>query len=275
MLWCRSLIKVYLNGRAGNQLFQYAAARALSVMHNVPICYDVSAFKGRHSHYILNHFNTSGRLVGVLDNLAFCGAGVEKYEEQDDRYDPEFFSLGPKSSIKGYFQSEKYFSGIEDQIKDELEIKHLVLSRDDLGFELKIKNINSIAVHIRRTDYVGSAWDVCGKEYYYQAAAYIKKRVDDPVYFIFSDDIDWCRKNIHLGVTHYVESDASKTSTIKDLYLMAKCKHLIIPNSSFSWWGAWLCGNPNKIVVSPDRWSTGGEFSIVDKTCGFWHTLDV
>jgi len=263
------LIKVRLHGRLGNQLFQYAAARSLSLKNDSPLYFDFSSY-GR-KHYMLDYFNISGKPVGAIEKMKFFGRKNFIYEESDDYYDSRFLDLCGNVSVKGYFQSEKYFSDVKEEISEELSIRNLILSRNDLDFEKKIRESNSVAVHIRRSDYVGSAWDVCGEEYYYEAEAYIKDRVDIPVYFVFSDDINWCRQNIRLGETYYVESDASKLSTIKDLHLMSSCKHLIIPNSSFSWWGAWLCKNPNKIVVAPDRWSVNSEFSIADKICSFWH----
>ncbi len=126
---------------------------------------------------------------------------------------------------------------------------------NDLGFDYlnSIKNSNSVSLHVRRGDYLKiKNINVLDVDYYMKAVDYIKKNVEKPMFYIFSDDLDWCKNNLgFLNNCNYV--DLTQTE-IDDLKLMSFCQHNIIANSSFSWWGAWLNQNPKKIVIAPKEW---------------------
>lgn len=118
-----------------------------------------------------------------------------------------------------------------------------------------IQSVNSVSIHFRRGDYIGNRIHETDKtEYYKEALNIIQSKVENPVYFVFSDDINWIRENFKTSFeTHYIDFNDSE-SNYEDLKLMSSCKHNIIANSSFSWWGAWLNSNPDKIVISPKKW---------------------
>jgi hypothetical protein len=121
-----------------------------------------------------------------------------------------------------------------------------------------IKNKNSVAIHIRRGDYLNNPkaryfHGILGEDYYKKSISYIKKRVNNPFYFIFSDDVELVKKTFFFfNKKNYIFIDTK--SSIDDLHLMSNCKHFIIANSTFSWWGAWLSKNKHKIICAPKRW---------------------
>ncbi|MCK4744844.1 alpha-1,2-fucosyltransferase, partial [Candidatus Parcubacteria bacterium] len=176
-------------------------------------------------------------------------------KEQHSHFDSKILKLIGNIYLDGYWQSEKYFKNIENSIRKEFTLKNdLQLKAKKLL--RKIKNTESISIHIRRNDYISHKpanqyHGVCHLSYYKKAINVIIKKIDDPHFFVFSDDIDWCKKNLKIKFpTIFVEGNKD----YEDLILMSKCKHNIIANSTFSWWGAWLNNNPNKIVIAPKKW---------------------
>ena len=111
-----------------------------------------------------------------------------------------------------------------------------------------------MSIHIRRTDYIGNPLhdNICTLEYYKSATYLIKKNIKDPIFFVFSDDIEWCTKNLFINDAIFIEGNINKNS-YKDMQLMTACKCNIIANSSFSWWAAWLNSYEKKIVITPNR----------------------
>lgn len=158
----------------------------------------------------------------------------------------------------GYFQSYKYFDNFRSLILKEFQFSEKHLSENTKDIARKIKDCNSISVHVRRGDYLngfyyGLLGKVCDMNYYKRAIDIVKSKVLDPHFFVFSDDPDFISDNFELGDTDIITFNRGKDSW-QDMYLMSICKHNIIANSTFSWWGAWLNNNSNKIVVAPDRW---------------------
>lgn len=155
---------------------------------------------------------------------------------------------------KGYWQSHQYFNGIEQTLRDKLvfpaidEEKNLTL----LG---KMAGKETVSIHIRRGDYNNhpNLGGICDLEYYRNAIERIKDNVTQPLFIIFSDSIEWCQENINIPDAIYVDWNTGHLS-YRDMQLMSLCQHNIIPNSTFSWWGAWLNQNPNKIVIAPNKW---------------------
>lgn len=154
----------------------------------------------------------------------------------------------------GAFQSEKYFYDIRDIIRQELEFP---IIKDELNkkIEKEIRNSNSVSIHVRRGDYLKDKGlgGLVPLKYYQNAIEYIKSKIDNPCFFVFSNDIEWCKQNLDLENCYYIDWNKGKES-YRDMQLMSLCKHNIIPNSSFSWWGAWLNNNPDKIVIAPEKW---------------------
>jgi hypothetical protein len=162
--------------------------------------------------------------------------------------------------LDGFWQSEKYFLSIKDLIKESFSLDHFASDVDPVFLET-IGNKNSISVHVRRGDYVSNNISnefhgLCSMSYYENAFKYIHDNIRDPYFFVFSDDIEWCRKNLNLSSNDaFFVTNKGPQAAFKDLYMMTKCKHHIIANSSFSWWGAWLGKTTeNEIVIAPEEW---------------------
>lgn len=160
-----------------------------------------------------------------------------------------------KKYLLGYWLNAGYFSPIADTVRQAFVFQDI----DDanLGIASEMHCVNSVSIHVRRGDYLKHSghFCTCGMDYYHEAVDYIKARVSDPVFFVFSDDVEWCRMNFpSLGVDFRIITCNKGKDSYKDMYLMTQCSHNIIANSTFSWWGAWLNENPDKIVIAPDRW---------------------
>jgi hypothetical protein len=161
--------------------------------------------------------------------------------------------------LEGFWQHHKYYNTIKPQLLEEFTLKEeYKVGLPALISEIE-KNDHSVSLHIRRGDYVSDPnnldwFGVMPPDYYYQAVDYIKKRISNPVYYIFSDDLDWVKENIRIdGQVVYVDIEGGKKDYL-ELYAMSKCRHQVIANSSFSWWGAYLNNRPEKIVIAPARW---------------------
>lgn len=170
-------------------------------------------------------------------------------------YKNEIFKNKKNMYILGCPQSEKYFFNIKEKIKYIYNFPEIFDEKNKKILNL-IKKSNSISIHIRRGDYINEPGlgGMISKKYYIEAIEYIKEKIIDPVFYVFSNDINWCKENLKIDFPiYYIDWNKGKES-FRDMQLMSLCKHNIIPNSTFSWWGAWLNSNPNKIVVAPERW---------------------
>ena len=270
---------VKLMGGLGNQLFQYAFGRRLSILHETPLKLDAGAFVSSHSRvYALRLFciqeafatpleiarvkKRSGDLMGIRFRMAqkvmpYYRRSVLR-ESQLGPYDPNVLRAPSDVYLDGYWQSEKYFADIEDVIRREFVIKREpdMWNRD---MAERIASTESVSIHVRRGDYVSDAetsriHGACDLDYYCRCVRILAKRVVDPHFFVFSDDPQWVVQNLLLGypTTFVTHNDAARG--YEDLRLMSLCKHNIIANSSFSWWGAWLNPNLRKIVLAPRQW---------------------
>lgn len=258
------MIVVVVKGGLGNQLFQYAFGRSLSKKYNTVLKLDLSKYKWTPSRkYGLKYFN-------IVENIAT--AEDIKYASGEYKYNEKVFSYNPKlynysiGYFNGYFQSEKYFGGIRDFIKKEFKLKNKIkcISDDILR---DISKQNSISLNVRRGDYMsgstGSTHGFCGLDYYNRAIQYIESRVKKPVFYVVSDDINWVKSNIktknplvYIAKKYEVYGDGNviNDTDYEDLIAISYCKHHIIGNSTFAWWGAWLGKYKDKIVVCPTKW---------------------
>jgi hypothetical protein len=276
------MIVAKLTGGIGNQMFQYAAARRISYVNNAQLHLDLSWFSefglDANRKYELEVFNIvseiatpsdiaafktrkqnpfSRRLPNFLKNIAFHTNQthiIEKYFS----FDPAILNIKDNVYLDGYWQSEKYFIDIEQIIRREFTFKVDPTERNRQTSNI-IASSESVAVHIRRGDYVtlaqaNSFHGLCPPEYYQLAADEIKKQVNMPVFFVFSDDIEWVKDNVKLDYKTIFIDHNDPDQGYEDLRLMSLCRHHIIANSSFSWWGAWLNPSPKKIVVAPRIW---------------------
>lgn len=274
------MIIVKLQGGLGNQLFQYATARALAQWHGSSVTFDLSSLQKTSS--ALSHTSRAFELAAfgiqpvqppLLDRLALGmqripyrnqvkklvrgWRDITEYQESDTMaYEPFLTEKTTANTyLVGYFQSERYFKTIENTVRQELNFVHQIPKS-----ETELSNIqNKVSLHIRRGDYVtnpqaNQLHGLCSLEYYHRAAAYLASRLGSAHFVIFSDDQAWVRENLLLPYpVTFVEGNQGWNS-YKDMQLMSQCHHHIIANSSFSWWGAWLNPSPDKIVIAPDRW---------------------
>lgn len=265
---------VHIMGGLGNQLFQYAYGRSLSVKYGADLFLDDSFFADYEWHdYSLKPFQLQAAIASAADCAALkqqprgllfragkkLGMCQDRFvEEAGLLYNEAYRSVRPSAYVSGYWQSEKYFAHIADLIRQDLRIV-IPPSAANAAMLQQIQASNAVALHIRRGNFVhvpevNKVHGTCSPEYYAAAIAYITERVADPVFYIFSDDLAWAKAHLNMQYpTVFVDlNDAAHD--YEDLRLMQQCRHQITANSTFSWWGAWLNTNPNKIVVAPKQW---------------------
>lgn len=278
---------VRLEGGLGNQLFQYAAGRTIAVETNKKLLLDTSAYRAdRLRCYQLDHFAIAARPLGAGDVplLKLRRSRLRRFLPRRARVEivreefparvpiwpePESASDRGPPYLIGYWQSERYFAAIADTIRREVRVNVAPEGRNARLLD-EIAAGDAVAIHVRRGDYVSNPvatayHGLCGLEYYEAAIRRLAGSVPRPHCFVFSDDLDWVRANLDTG--HPTTFVGHNTDTPwEDLRLMAACRHFIVANSSFSWWGAWLGEWPGKQVIAPARWfraDHGGEVEIV------------
>jgi hypothetical protein len=284
------MIIVRILGGLGNQLFQYAAARSLAEQHNTIVKLDITGFKD----YQLRNFDL--RALGLPFEFATNDEIVKWkaknsfqriqsyltpygwrrfYKQPYFHYDTRFNKLGDNVYLQGFFQSEQYFLPIKSIVRKEYSIAEPLIQKvKALGTELKEQP--SVALHIRRGDYKNEETlryhGIVPTTYYQQAVQLVQSRIKNPQFYIFSDDAQWVKDNLKLEQATIVSGALSQTH-FEDLYLMSQCRHNIIANSSFSWWGAWLNDHPEKIVIAPQKWFNEGPKDIQDLHPDGWIKL--
>lgn len=184
---------------------------------------------------------------------------VDRTVEDNFIYYPGIFSSVENNELySGTWQSEHYFQNVKSKVRQTYIFNEKLISQKTKNVLNLINNSESVSIHIRRGDYLNSSYidgfsNICSLEYYERAISLIKEKINNLRFFVFSDDQDWVRKNLLIENAEYITHNVEKDSW-QDMYLMSKCKHNIIANSSFSWWGAWLNENKEKIVIAPKLW---------------------
>ncbi len=277
-----------IQGGLGNQMFQYAMGRSLSLENNAEVKFCIDSFSQYQSH---NGFELQ-RVFGIelpvasLDELknvlnfgrsnpflrrALTKDSLKAIRGSKYKLDPEsgynsalINSLGSDAYLHGYWQSEKYFSKYSDQIRKDF---HFANPLDGVNAALmaQIQAFNSVSIHVRRGDYVSNpktftTHGVCGIDYYQKAIQLMESQVNEPRFFVFTDDIKWAKQEL---LTRYPQMTIVDQNLgldcYKDMQLMSACSHHIIANSSFSWWGAWLNPSDAKLVIAPKHWFANGK----------------
>ncbi|MFA6094593.1 MAG: alpha-1,2-fucosyltransferase [Candidatus Paceibacterota bacterium] len=242
---------IKLQGGLGNQMFQYAHGRMLE-LSGKKVIFDISFFNGSKAkidtarNFKLDNFNIETKAVFVSKKTPLLDI-LKKIQRK----------LGFKQEC--FFQNEKYFKNEEEQVRREFTLKNPPTDAAEKVLQQISTAKNSVSLHIRRGDYVNNKetnayHGVCSPEYYNRAISVLKEKLGHLSLFVFSDDIEWVKNNLTFPFpTEYV----SKHEIIdcEELILMSHCKHNIIANSTFSWWGAWLNKNPEKIVMAPKQWA--------------------
>ncbi len=267
------MIIVRLRGGLGNQLFQYAAGKALADHYSVPLKLDTYTYsKHKYRKFELDNFKIDCQIASRKEVHQFTGSNfIARYLHKRNNfinnqkifaqpyfhYYPGFFQLPSDIYLSGYWQSERYFASIKPMLGQLITPKRQISHQNQKKIE-EIKQYNAVSVHIRHGDYVTNPkynqfFGTLDRDYYLKAISHIRQNTLSPRFYLFSDDQDWVSKEFgDLEDCHAVDINRGDDSYL-DLILMSYCKHHIIANSTFSWWGAWLNFNPDKIVIAPQK----------------------
>jgi hypothetical protein len=263
------LIKV--TGGLGNQMFIYAfylqmKKRFPSTRIDISDMVHYNVHYGYEMHRVFAlpevEFRINQSLKKVLEFLFFKTILERKQKGSMLPYTKKY--VWPLIYFKGFYQSEKYFADIKEEIRNTFTFDLTQVSRQSLQMMDKIAADEcAVSLHIRRGDYLSSRhWQaigsICQLPYYQNAIAEIKNRIEKPSFYVFSDDIAWVKEHIRLDNAEYVDWNKGEDSW-QDMMLMSKCRHHIICNSTFSWWGAWLNPRKDKIVIAPSQWTQNAD----------------
>jgi hypothetical protein len=294
------MIITRLQGGIGNQMFQYATGRRLAHVLKTRLKLDVSGFQYESFRdYALDNFSIKAdiadeaeilvckpekkgpirRLFNRMQGRQILSGGRQYryFKEKFFRFDPEVLNLGDNVYLDGYWQSEKYFADVTPIIRQEFRIKE---PQSQANSELckTICSKESVSIHVRRGDYVSNALvssihGTCDLSFYDRSIERIESYNKNVHYFVFSDEPAWIRDHLNLPLhTTFIEHNKSDKA-YEDMRLMSMCKHHIIANSSFSWWGAWLNPDPDKIVIAPSRWFKNRDYVADDLLPEGWIRL--
>jgi hypothetical protein len=295
----RKTIVVQLTGGLGNQLFSYASGRGISDKLGAKLRFHRSKnITDGERAYRLDRFRTKVvdaalwqeamvrislerrvQTVGAALGPRVRGRLFDVVQDNTMGYSPELFPQDRSIFLRGFWQSPKYFSHIEKEIREELEMIESPREKDRPILE-KIRNTESVCVHVRRGDLVNNP-EFAAKYHvqepgYYQRAVQMLKQLGRPLhFFVFSDDADWPRKHLPLGdeVEFLCAQGAAGREDWQDFQLMRACKHFIIANSTFSWWTAWLGACPDKRVIAPRAWYRDSDSPPPDLIPSHWKVL--
>lgn len=281
------MIIIRVSGGLGNQMFQYALYEKMrSLGKDAKL--DLSFYETKQTlrKFELDLFDLSYEVADRRDcaRLGECtyrqrdklrrklfGPHKSYYEEDLDKgFQPEIFEK-QEAYLDGYWQCERYFWDIRQQLLKDFSFPDK-LSKKGASLLERIENTQSVSVHVRRGDYLNAQnfrvyGNICTEEYYHRAMEQMKKRCKKPVFYLFTNDTEWVRDHLFEPGMEIIGPEAEKAD-YEDMYLMSRCRHNIIANSSFSWWGAWLNEHEDKKVLTPDRWFNNHEVS--DAICKDW-----
>jgi hypothetical protein len=289
------MVLIQLTGGLGNQMFQYAFARSLDLKSKRKIYLDTSWLNNKNlqnnvtqrnyelavfeiypmviqKNSIINYVLERKTLIQkcffkIMRMIGFISVLKEKKLFKLD--DELLLQINNFSYIEGYFQTDEYFKSFRTNLLNEFNLKNSI-SDNSLKYQQLISESNSVSLHVRRGDYISipsasKIHNVCTLEYYKNAIGIITEKVNNPHFFIFSDDLDWVKNQNLTGQfkATYVTGNSGFHS-FEDMILMSYCNHNIIANSSFSWWGAWLNTNIEKVVIAPEKWTSKTNTKSVD-----------
>jgi hypothetical protein len=278
-------------GGLGNQMFQYAFYLALKQYYrNVKI--DISAFSRYKLHNgfeLAKIFNVEFDVASKKDRLKTSYQGDElvikllrkllrhkktEFIEPYLGFFEKVFSLDGDTYYNGYWQSYKYFAGMEEEMRKSFVFPDNKSEKNSTCSECMLSS-DSVSIHVRLGDYSNNPVyeNICNSEYYRKAIDYVRKNICNPVFYVFSDDFKNCFLYFeHSDNVHFVDWNTGCDS-FWDMYLMSCCKHNIIANSSFSWWGAWLNSHQDKMIVAPKKWINNENVNIDDVLLPAWIKL--
>jgi hypothetical protein len=274
------VVVVRLAGGLGNQMFQYAAGRALAQRWQTELRLDLGFFSEQNLRaYSLHGFNIHQRIAShedvrkltvtnrtrsqrwvkkLMDLLRPSASPTVVKERSHLRFDPRPFRTARDVYLTGYWQSVHYFEAIANLLRKEFTLRQEQLP-DNQALEQQIVGTAAIGVHVRRGDYVANTdtnqfHGVCSLDYYHSCARSLLSQVPNAHFFVFSDDPGWAKAHLQLGGPTTVVEPSGADRDHEQLLLLSRCQHLILANSTFSWWAAWLGHRPSRQVYAPRRW---------------------
>lgn len=291
-----------LMGGLGNQMFQYAAGKALAMSYNNELIVDTSFYKEKmvlntKRFFELNSFTFEENAASQIFNQKYKIISfpiftkvliltrnhygkinfMNKIDYRNMLFKKDFFSIPDNTYLVGYWQSEKYFRNIRNIIIQDYTL------RDELrDFPIELSNFitqeNTVSLHFRFGDYLRDrktkkVHGVLDINYYKRAIELIRKKVKNPEFLVFTDEVDWFKSNLDLNIDYKIISGKFNLNNAQEMIAMSLCKHNIIANSSFSWWGAWLNKNPDKIVIAPKKWFNNPNVNTMDLIPNDWVLL--
>ena len=271
------MIIIQLKGGLGNQMFQYALY--LELLHRgktVKIDDETGFVNDKLRIPVLQRFGieyekaTKEEIIDLTDSKMdifsrirrkLTGRKTFRIDEKEGIFDPSILEL-ENAYLVGYWQSDKYFPSPEvmTQIQEAFGRRPQEIMHDSVSWSTlqQIECSESVSIHVRRTDYLDKEHimihNLCSETYYKNAIMKVRREHPNAVFFIFTDDKEWCRDHFKGHNFINVELQEGENTDVADLLLMSKCKHHIMANSSFSWWSAWLNDSPEKMVIAPERW---------------------
>lgn len=275
------MIYVTLKGGMGNQMFQYALGKQLAHQLGTDFSMDLTNLLDRdkepdfvYRDYDLSIFHVEERFLfqpGLLRTVfrpklpktgrvmrSLARRGKTYVKEPHFHFAPSLLAEARDNSLfDGWFQSPHYFADVEAELREDFRFRDAIIP-ESKALEGRIRSTNSVCLNVRRTDFLKvDTLNATNLDYFLRGAAYVAERVEDPHFFIFSDDVDWCREHILLDHPLEVVDHGHKGRRFGNyLQLMSLCDHFVIPNSSFAWWAAWMNTNREKTVIAPRNWFT-------------------
>jgi len=274
------MVIVKLKGGLGNQLFQYGFGRLLANKRNEPLKLDISSLgndKDTRRKLALDKFNIKAEIANADEIQKYAPSVFAKFIKQKIfrefhiGWQPQLLT-SQDNYFEGYFQSYLYIDPIKKELIEEITLKSMINGYYQ-NISEQIKNTASVAIHIRRGDFIKSIHQTITLGYFQKALELIQSKLQNITYFVFSDDIAWAKANLkNLQPIIYVSPDQDSDEA-QELILMRQCQHQIIANSTFSWWAAYLNQNPNKIVIAPKKWNNKYQRHYQNLIPGEWNVI--
>jgi len=290
------MVILKLMGGLGNQMFQFAAGLALARRLKTELCLDCSDFETHHKRqFTLDNYCIDGLYrplrIDTLDATKFTrnrllwrlglARRADRYfhfREKQFHFDEFFARLTGNVILVGHWNSVRYFASAEAEVRAAFRLRPELEAAIDPVLRQEIETCNSVSLHVRRGDYVteakaASVHGFIGLDYYRKAVEELCRRVDDPVFYLFTDDKAWVREHFSFLERFRIVDEAETQRDIEDLFLLSRCRHHIIANSTFSWWGAYLSDYAGKQVYMPQQWFADPKKDTRDIFVPGWHVI--
>ena len=292
------MITTVLHEQLGNQLFQWATGFALARRHNTTLQLITTNY-GRSGRYLyLKRCPITAKFINPVAGILFhrlCRRPlyvvttyserfgdrrpVEEVPENIMTFRSTFLSLPDGVLLNGMFQSWQYFFHVRSDILQELDMAAFSFNSTVTALLKRIEETNSVAIHVRRTDYLTAEnrerFEVCNLSYYLRCINYLKMHFEDLSFFVFSDDIEWCSRNFPNERFTFCSSENPRLDPLSDFFLMSRCRHKIISNSTFSWWAAFLSTSSPAFTLCPAQWTNTHDAPIFDKLLPGWIPISI